>query len=267
MPEQKQTQMQMFRPPGPRPGAATAALTPKEVFGILRRHILLMVCMTIFGFAVGGVAWYLLLQYWPRYTAETLLKVLPPVETDPMEFVAALANKDISYGHRLTIANLIKQQRTLEELLEKDKIKRTKWYKHFGKLRYRSVPRAYKDLKKHLHAYALRDAEFIRVSMTCGNKDEAADIVNTLVDMFLFSHGGSTREDVTKRLAQYNKRREFVQNDLDAAEESLAAIRRNQAYIDFEVRHYRDTYSAKLENLEIEQNTLLLEMGELQATI
>jgi capsular exopolysaccharide synthesis family protein len=257
----------MFRPPGLRPEVAAAALTPKEVLGILRRHILLMVCMTIFGFVVGGAAWYLLLQYWPRYTAETYLKVLPPVETDPMEIVAALANKDISYGHRLTIASLITQQRTLEELLKKDKIKRTKWYKRFGKLRYRSVPRAYKDLKKHLHAYALRDAEFVKVSMTCGDKDEAADIVNILVDMFLFSHGGSTREDVAKRLAQYNKRRESVRNDLDAAEESLAAIRRNQGYIDFDVRGFRDPLSAKLENLEIEQNTLLLEMGQLQATI
>ncbi|MHC4707354.1 MAG: hypothetical protein ACYS8I_09745, partial [Planctomycetota bacterium] len=101
MPEQRQPQMRMGMPVAPRPAVAAAALTPKEVFGILRRHILLMVSTTILGFIIGGAAWYLLLQYLPKYTAQTYIKVLPPVETDPIDVVAALANKDIAYGHRL----------------------------------------------------------------------------------------------------------------------------------------------------------------------
>ena len=263
--------MRMAMPVAPRPAVAAAALTPKEVFGILRRHILLMVSATILGFIIGGATWYLLLQYRPRYTAQTYVKVLPPVETDPMEVVAALANKDIAYGHRLTIASLMKQQSNLQELLEKDVITNTKWYNYFGRLKHRSIARAYalayKDLKKHLSVYALRDAEFVSVSMTCGNKEDAADIVNTMIDMFLGSYRDTTRGEGTQRITEYENRRKQVERELDAAELALNAVRQGVGYIDFETRAYRDTYAAKLDSLEIEQNSLLLETGELQAAI
>jgi succinoglycan biosynthesis transport protein ExoP len=265
MAEQEQTQMRMVRPVAPRPAVSSSALTPKEVFGILRRHILLMVSMTILGFIIGGAGWYLLLRYLPKYTAETHLRVLAPVETDPMVFVAALANKDITYGHRLTIANYITQQRTLQALIEKDVIKKTKWYKRFGKLRHRSIPKAYKDLKKHFGAYALRDAEFVKVSMTCGDRDESALIVNTMVDMFLSSHGRTTQREITDRLTKYKERLQNVQVELDAAESALSAVRKD--YADLEIHTYRDTLTAKLDNLEFMQNELLLEIGELQATV
>jgi len=70
----------MAGPARPRPAVAAGALTPKEIFGILRRHILLMVSLTILGFIIGGMAWYLLLRYAPKYTAQTYIRVLPPIE-------------------------------------------------------------------------------------------------------------------------------------------------------------------------------------------
>ncbi|MHC4706899.1 MAG: polysaccharide biosynthesis tyrosine autokinase, partial [Planctomycetota bacterium] len=175
--------------------------------------------------------------------------------------------KDIAYGHRQTIASLMRQQQTLQDLLYKDVIKDTEWYKRFGGLTHRRIAKAYKDLKKHLSVYALRDAEFVSVSMTCGNKEEAADIVNTMVDMFIGSYRGTTREEGTLRITEYDKRLKLVQGDLDAAEAALDSVRQGVGYIDFDLHAYRDTFSAKLENLEIEQNSLLLEIGELQAAI
>ena len=265
MAEQRETQMRTVRPVAPGPAVAAAALTPKEVFGILRRHIPLMVSMIIVGFIIGGTSWYLLLRYRPRYTAETYLKVLPPVDRDPMTIVAALVNKDIQYGHRLSIANLMKQQRTLEELISKDIIQQTKWFKRFGKLKHRSRLRAYKDLKKYLGAYALRDAEFVKVLMTCGDKDESALIVNTIVDMFLSSHGITTRGEITERLQGLKTRRDLVQGELDLAESALSDVRTD--YTDLEVHAYRDTITMKLDNLEVEQNVLLLEIGQFQALL
>ena len=45
-------------PAGPKPPAARPGmqdLTPKEAFGILRRHILLVITTTILGLVIGGV--------------------------------------------------------------------------------------------------------------------------------------------------------------------------------------------------------------------
>lgn len=265
MTEERKTQMRTVRPAVPRPAEAIDALTPKEIFGILRRHIPFMVFMTILGLMIGGTAWYLLLRYAPRYTAETYLKVLPPVESDPMSIVASLVNKDIQYVHRVTIANSIKQQRTLQDLIDRDKIQKTKWFKYFGKLKHRSIPKAYKDLKKHLGVYALRDAEFVKISMTCGDKDESALIVNEMVDLFFTSHGITTQGEISARLTKYEDRRDRVQVDLDAAEKALSAVRID--HTDLEVHAYRDTITMKLDNLEIEKNNLILEIEEIRAII
>ncbi|GAG17115.1 unnamed protein product, partial [marine sediment metagenome] len=66
---------------------------------------------------LGAVSWYLMLRYAPKYTAQTFIRVLPPVERDPMVIGGGQVARDLQYGHRLSMAALIKQQWTLEELL------------------------------------------------------------------------------------------------------------------------------------------------------
>ena len=130
----------------------SASMTPKEARGILRRHIFLIICLTILGVGAGGTGWYLLQKYVPRYTATTYIKVLPPVETDPMEIVAPQTQKDIIYGYRQSIANLKKQQSSLEALLESEEVKKTQWFER----RDRSIRKAVKYLNRYLSAYAHR---------------------------------------------------------------------------------------------------------------
>lgn len=169
----------------PRPPQAQMVLTPKDIVSVLRRHIFLIIFLTFTGVIAGGVSWYLLLRYLPKYRASTYIKVLPDVEKDPMKITSAIVNKDIQYGKRQEIAALIKQQSTFEELLKRQKIKDTKWYQSFGTAQdeMRRIKDALDDLKKNLGASAHRDAGFVTVSMTCGDAQEAADIVNEMVDM------------------------------------------------------------------------------------
>jgi hypothetical protein len=86
---------------GLRPPVAMG-LTPKEIFGILRRHVLLITVLTGLGLVIGGVTWYLLRKYFPKYIASTYIEVLPPVETDPMTIVSVQVQKDIQYGPCIT---------------------------------------------------------------------------------------------------------------------------------------------------------------------
>ena len=90
---------------------------------MLRRHLWLVFFMTILGAGIGGGGWYLARRFLPLYQAETMIKVLPPVETDPMEIVASEVQQDIQYGHRVSLANLMKSQSSLQQLLQNDKVK------------------------------------------------------------------------------------------------------------------------------------------------
>jgi len=254
------------RPAGVRSAAAgtAAAMTSKEVFAILRRHILLIVVLTAVGLVLGGGTWQVLQRYWPGYTAQTLLEVLPPVETDPMDIVAVQVQKDIQYQYRVSMAYLIKQQRTLQNLLRDDKVRDTDWYKRRGDVR------AFKYLQRHFVAYPERDAEYVKVSMTCGRASEAALIVNEMAQLFVNSHGVEKQRDVEDRLAELNKRQNAVQLEVVRANTAMANIRTTTGITDLDRpagRYWRHTFELKLDDLELQQNELLLAIRQTEADV
>ena len=253
------------RPPG-QGFPAAASMTSKEAMGILRRHIFLIFFLTILGVAAGGGGWYLLQKYIPRYTSTTYIKVLPPVEKDPMDIVAPQMQKDIIYGYRQSIANLIKQQSSLEALFNSDIVKDTQWYERRG----RSVRKAVKYLNRYLSAYAHRDAEFVEVSMTCRDAREAKIIVDEMVRLFIARQGSVERGKVSAELVILEERQARVKTELDAADKGLDDVRERWGITDLAVstgRNFQHTITLKLNNLELEKNNLELGIRQLGADI
>lgn len=274
MAEQRQKAVnKMVGPAGRRPAAGDVVLTPKEIFGILRRHILLIVSMTILGLMLGGVAWYLFLTYTPKYTAMTYLRVLAPVEKDPMAIVSPQVQKDILYGHRATIAALIMQQSTLQDLIDRDRIRRTEWFQRFGDVEtemHECIRKAFKDLMGRFRAVPDRDREFVVLSMTCADKEESALIVNEMAEMFVASRRTTSTADVVGKLASLRDQRDSVQRDLHAAEAAIDEVRARFDITDLEPRagrYFQHTITLRLNDLELEQNRLLLQIRQLQGLI
>jgi succinoglycan biosynthesis transport protein ExoP len=259
-------------------GPSTVALTPKQVVAVLRRHLLLIIVVTVLGFVAGGAGWVLLRHYLPKYTAQTYFEVLPPVETDPMDIVATQVQKDVQYGHRELMANSITQQSTFQELLGRPKVRDTSWFKRFAKLDAggnitnvaQCISKGFKDLRRHFRAFAHRDAQFVSLSMTWRNARESATIVNEMLDLFLARQGSTKREDVADRLARLEEQRVRVQRDLDAAERSLSDVREAWGITDLEQpvgRYFKHTITLRLDDLELQQNELLLGIRQTQADI
>lgn len=240
-------------------------MTPAEAMGILRRHIFLIIFLTILGIGAGGGGWYLLQKYSPRYTATTYIKVLPPVEKDPMEVVTPQTHKDILYGYRQSIANLIKQQSSLQKLLESEEVKQTRWYER------RSNPtKAVRYLNRHLRAYAHRDAEFVEVSMTCQDPKEAATIVNEMVRLFIARQKSVEKGEVSDELIVLEERKARVKAELDAADKALDDVRERWGITDLAMpagRNFQHTITLKLNDLELEKNKLELGIRQLSADI
>ena len=245
--------------------SATTAMTPKEVIGVLRRHMLLIILLTIIGLAAGGAACWALRTELPKYTASAFIEVLPPVQTDPMEISTPTVQKDIRYGSRLSIANMIKQQGTLESLLKRDTVKGTKWFKQVD-----GLPRQVKYLTKYLGVAAHRDADYIEVSMTCRDAKEAADIVNEMVAMFIDSHTNRKQEEVASKLSELKTRQSRVQEDLRTAEKSLDDVRTAWQLTDLDMpktNYVKNVVTLKLDQLELEKSDLELIIKQLEADI
>jgi capsular exopolysaccharide synthesis family protein len=244
-------------------------LTPKDVVAIVRRHLWLIIVLTCIGFLGGGVTWYLLRRYAPQYTARTYIRVLPPVETDPTKIGSPIVGKDIQYGRRVYIASLLKEQSMLMELLNRDRIKMTNWFRSFGSdnnlgLRIRG---SFEDLQEKLGASASRDAEFVVVSMTCGSAQESADIVNEMVDLFIASQRDSAVSGVRNKLVELEKRRNSLERELDLAEKALSDVRASTGMTDLEEHTFQSTIALRLNAMDQEEQDLRLQVSQLQANI
>jgi capsular exopolysaccharide synthesis family protein len=229
-----------------------------------------MAILTLLGLAAGGGTWKLLQTKFPRYTARTYIRVLPPVETDPMTIGTVQVQRDVLYGHRQSIANLIKRQSTIEDLLERDVVKETRWYENFRGGPASKDRRRVKYLKKHFGAFAHRDSEFVEISMSCRSASETADIVNEMLQLFLAKQGVSEQREISERLTQLEKRQNDVQAELNAAEKGLDDVRTAYDLTDLERplgRNFQHTITLRLNSLELQKDELDLAIKQLRADI
>jgi capsular exopolysaccharide synthesis family protein len=243
--------------------AAAATMTPKEIMGILRRHVWLMIFSTILGLIVGGVAWYLFSRFLPTYTAQTAIEVLPPGTSDPMQIGSALANKDLAYELRFTKATSIKQQSTLQNLLRRDKIRDTEWFKQFNN----DIPKTVEDLEKNLGASPQREGNWIMLSMKCHDKKESALIVNEMLDLFIKEQRDIATRDVRLQLAKRTDQQRRLRGELQQAEDALEAFRKGTAFTNLGGQSFRDYLDTKLSNLETINNQLQNEIAMLNSFV
>jgi len=255
----------------PRPAmaarGAASGMTPREIVAVLRRHWLMIALLTILGLGCGGVSWYLFSKYGPKYTARTFIKVLPPVEKDPTRIDSSTVGQDILYGYRLSLVMRLTSQGMLQQLIDRDKVQQTKWFKEFGDIKDVRIKKAIKNLDKNLDATAPKEGDSIIVSMTCGDKAESALIVNEMVSLFVNSQGGTKRKEVAEKLARIDDQQVRVQRDLDQSERTLDDIRRRYGFTDLEEHTFQSIIEQKLQSLENQGNNLALDVSQTQASI
>ncbi len=245
---------------------------------MLRRHLWLIFFMTLFGAMAGTGGWYLVRRYLPLYRAETVLQVLPPVDTDPMEIVATQVQQDIQYGHRVAVANLIKSQNSLVDLLNSDKVRETQWFRrHVGGDTETGdladpgkIVKAVRYLEKNLTAYPHREADQIILSMTCGGPAEAALIVNEMARLFVSQHGETKREELSKRLMELNRQQRAIEDQIAASERELEKLRESSGITNLEQptgRYFQHTITLRLNDLELQESEMALAVKQLRADI
>jgi succinoglycan biosynthesis transport protein ExoP len=262
----------MARPPGAK-AASESALTPKEALGMLRSHVWLIIFMTILGAAAGFGGWHLFRRYVPLYKAEAILKVLPPIDTDPMDIVASQVQQDLQYGHRVSLANLMKSQGSLQALLESDQVRNTNWFRRTmrgDEDPLKATNSALRYLERNLIAFPHREAEHIIVSMTCARPKEAALIVNEMTRLFVSQHGETERANIRQKLIELTDRQTAVEADIKNSEAALQRVREETGITDLEApagKYFQHTITLRLNDLELQESELRLAIQQFQADI
>jgi len=241
-------------------------ITPKEILDILRRHVLLICILTFLGTVTGTGLWFVLVRVAPKYTARTYIEVLSPGQTDPTIIGSPVANKDVAYEFRFSKAALIKQQNMLQELIRRDAIRETKWFKGFED----NVLNVMNDLNKSMGATADKNSNYILISMTCGNPQEAALIVNQMVDLFVKSQQSTAEAGTSAKLSELNQQENELRGKLQNLNNSLADIRRSTGETQLGAGteyNFVHTITQKLSSLEIEKIKLEADIEQIRTSV
>ena len=210
-----------------------------------------------------------------EYTAQALIKVLPYADKDPMRIETPTIDKDIQYSFRRSMATLVKRQGTLQELIDRDKVRQTQWFRHFAKFNGQGkiinldqcLIQAFKDLRKHFSVEYRTDSEFIVLSMTCGDAQEAAGIVNEMATLFVTSQGAKKKAVIAAKLTNLVKRQNGVQKELSVAERALNDVCMRFELTDLEEHSYPHPITVRLMRLEHERDNYVLETKAVEAHI
>lgn len=253
------------------PAAAAMTLTPKEIIGILRRHLLMILLFTLVGLLLGTAGYFAMRRFFPRYTAMTGITVLPPGVSDPRTFNPGQPQKDLYYQFRFTMATLMKQQDMLQTLIAQDTIRETKWFSRFqkrsadGEVLKTDIAGAIKDLDKKLVSAAPRDQDFIRISMSCADPKEAARIVNETVRLFITDQREKARFGVAEQMTSEERQRQSLRTALKTIQDRLDGLRAGSEFgrLNIEGANFRDYMDQKLGNLYDEFSRLEAERDRL----
>jgi len=276
----------LVNPPSSRPALATQQagvpdmMTPKEIVGILRRHIWMILLCTLAGMIIGTGLFFILKKVYPRYFTLARIHVFPQEMGDPMGFNVAQPQKDTYYHHRFSKAAMVKQQDLMQELIRQDEIRQTGWFKQFAQTdeqgniigdRDMAIKDAFDDLDKNLIASAPRDYTFIEIGMTCGDPKEAAKIANKMTDLFLVSQRDYALESIRADLAEKTSQQEKIRERLAGIENSQASIRMGTPYAArlnlSENTNFRDYMDDKISDIERSYSTMESQRSNLEKQI
>jgi len=249
------------------PAQLQTGLTPKEILGILRRHVFLVVMFTILGTAAGVGSWYLLRKYCPRYTAIGAIQVLQPEITDPMQFGGGRLTQDIYDQFRNSKVLRMKSLGTLQELLKKDSIRQTNWFKQFVKGNETDIADAVKNLQRNLRAIAPRDDVHIVVSMKCASPSEAQLIVNEMINLFLRQEQDTATMDLREQLSQRREQQAKLLNDLETSNAEMRRIREGTDFGNLGETRFRDFLTETLADQQTDLGNLQNEISRLNSIV
>jgi uncharacterized protein involved in exopolysaccharide biosynthesis len=200
------------------------------------------------GLIIGFLIWYLPPKLFPRYTAQTFIRILPGT-------------------YSASVAALIKNQSTLVAIVDTDKIQQTEWLQKSGATKGERIAAAVADLHKHFRVEARPDSDLVTISMTCGDEKEAAAVLNGVIESFLQIQGSAKKRQIADDLVALDRQQDRLQRDLDLAQNTLNDVRHRFGIYDLEQHNWPHPITERLMRLEAELDDCSVEIKLSQARL
>ncbi len=194
-----------------RPASAGTGLTAGDVLRIFKQRVFLILGLwiVITGLTVAGTIY--VRRHYPQYQAHSLIDVQSPTPKTPLVF-GETGNLTTDLINRY-VANqvvLIKDQAILSQALRDNNVITTKWFKQ-----KKDGVDALEDLKEDLSVSQVTGSSYLQVAFSTGDPNDAALIVNTVIEKYMAAVMQSSRDRNYQELLVYKQKLESLEQKLD----------------------------------------------------
>ena len=201
------------------PAAVVAGLTYKDVLGIFRRRMWLIIIITAVFVVLSVALWGIFLVYSPEYTSVGFIRCKMPTQKGAFGMGGVIPRKDVIAMATASNAELLNSDSFLGRLLERTKVQETEWYKSRKELEERL-----EDMQKSFAASPMRDKEFVKVGMRAASKKEAKDILDEALILFQRQIEESATDTLRKSLAALTTQRRDVDAKIRTSQNKLVDL-------------------------------------------
>jgi capsular exopolysaccharide synthesis family protein len=233
------------------PGGSKAG-TMNDMFGVICSHYLLIYFSIVLGTLIGTGLYFVTLHYHVRYTALAYIEVVPPGD-DPFQAVAPSVNPDLAYQFRNTIAAQFRPETFTDDLLRKENIRKTPWFRRLAERRGFPLnedirTRAGNYLKRYLRVAVDRDSNWILVSFDCfgpSGKQDSAFILNEIVQILSSKQRSLAEMKFIQQKTGLDNQRKDIQSILDSASTAMKSVLSGSDFPDL-LTDTKDSYLSSL---------------------
>jgi len=228
------------RAPGPAQGMG---ISGADVFRIIRQRLVLI--LFLWGMFIAATIGFTFYQkaYNPKYTAQAYIQVRsvrPPDPTNPLEVEKTQVQEVEQILNDQAL--IVESTPVLQAALQDAQVKNTLWYQEASQRKNEQLVDLLNDI---LTASPVRDSNFLSVTIQWKKPEEAAEIVNAVVEQYMTRISQLQRDQIRDQEQQ-------LQNDLQQVKRRL-----DQQRLDMET--FRATGQVFGEEGRVSENLLTLQ--------
>ncbi|MCK5271247.1 MAG: polysaccharide biosynthesis tyrosine autokinase [Sedimentisphaerales bacterium] len=203
------------------PSAATGTgITYKDVMGILRRRMWLIIIVTAVFVILSAALWCIFLVYSPEYASVGFVRCKMPIQEGLFGMGGVTPRKDVITMATASNAELLNNEFFLSEVLERTRVKETQWYIK----RKDDLEKRLDDMQKSFSAFPRRDTEFVMVRMVAASPKEAKDILDEALRQFQIQREESATKTLRRSLEALTGQRRKVDTKIRTSQSKLVDL-------------------------------------------
>lgn len=195
--------------------APSKTITPSEILGMLKQRLVTIILLSLL-FCSGAVGLFVLLwTKFPSYSATAYVEVISNQPKPQFETEHQQLQKDVFERFIKSQAIYVTQHSILSKVLRDQSVRSTTWFKETEQ------DKRLGDLEDAVSCSAVRDTNYISVSMSTKDPKDPHQIVNALVTMYLNDVRERYSQPYRQQVADYNQELANVKQQIQQKKQQI----------------------------------------------